>query len=58
MFRLALYSEDEGSGETVAILDSNTDPDDYCPIGFSLTEIVDIDGDATHFPTDRNLWAR
>ena len=57
MWKLVHFTADEGSSEYVAILDEGEDPNEYCPDGFSVEEILDIDGDATTFPTSRLLKA-
>jgi hypothetical protein len=58
MFKLALYEADEGSEEYVVILSEGENPKEQIRTGFHLDQIVDIDGDATEFPTDRILKAR
>jgi hypothetical protein len=58
MFRLALYEADEGSGEYVVILSEGVDPKENLLPGFHLDQIIDIDGDATEFPTDILLIAK
>jgi hypothetical protein len=55
MFRLALYEANEGNEEYVVILSEGQEPNDYLRHGFYFDQILDIDGDATEFPTDREL---
>ena len=55
MFKLFLFRQTEGPGEYVAILDADEDAKEYCPAGYSVIKILDIDDDATDFPTNRLL---
>jgi hypothetical protein len=57
MYKLYLFEQHEGSEERVAILDADEDPEEYLPHGFYIAKVLDIDGDATEFPTDRLLVA-
>lgn len=57
MYRLVLYEQIEGEGEYVVILSEGEDPKVFNKFGFKVDEIIDIDGDATHFPADRILVA-
>lgn len=58
MFRLAHYQSIEGEGEYVVILSEGETEDDYLNSGYKVDEVIDIDGDATSFPTDRILVAK
>ncbi len=55
MAKLAHFTEIDGNGEFVVIFNTDTpDTSDY-EIGYKLERMVDIHGDVTMFPTDREL---
>jgi len=56
-FYLVHYIEDKGEREYVAIISDKGDISEYCPDGFSVHQVIEIDGDCTTFPCDRLLGA-
>ncbi len=56
MAKLAHFTESDGEKEFVVIFtDDNPDTSEYTDGGFELARMVDVDGDVTMFPTDREL---
>jgi hypothetical protein len=58
MYRLIHYHAIKGAGEYVVILSEGENEDDYCLNGYMEDADLEIDGDATGFPTETILVAK
>ena len=55
MYTLVHYVNERTQDEYVVIVIPGSDPHDFVEDGFSISNTVNIDGDASEFPTDRPL---